>query len=240
MSKARIVCHRGASKSAPENTFASLEGAIALGADVVEFDIRSSRDDVLYVIHDEKVDRTTNGSGYVSDMTSAQLDALDAGSWFSRKFADQRIPRLDDFLDACKGRIATYAEIKVADPVLVRDALSRRGLLQDAWTFSFDPAVRAETRARVPDFRRMVLFQHVGSIERAAELEASILEFHGEDATTERVAEAKARGLITQMFYAGNDREVFEAAVRIGIEQMNIDEVELFREVEAELLQVKS
>ncbi|MEJ8476143.1 glycerophosphodiester phosphodiesterase [Roseibium algae] len=236
MHTARIVCHRGASMAAPENTLASLEGAISMGAYAVEFDIRTSKDEVLYVMHDETVDRTTNGKGRFADLTSAEIDALDAGSWFGPEFAGQMVPRLDVFLAACKGRIATYAEIKTADPARVRDMLAAHGLLADAWTFSFDQSIRAETRARVPDFRRMVLFEHVGSVERATALGAHILEFQADTLTAERVAEAKAAGLVTQVFYGGSDRTVFENAVRSQVEQMNIDDVELFRSVEAEML----
>ncbi|GGB42248.1 glycerophosphoryl diester phosphodiesterase [Roseibium aquae] len=235
MTTAKIVCHRGACLSAPENTVASLEGAIALGAFAVEFDIRTSRDGVLYVFHDETVDRTTDGTGRFGDLTSAQIDALDAGSWFAPEFAGERVPRLDRFLDACVGRIATYAEIKDADPARVRDMLAARYLLRDAWTFSFDQSIRAAARARVPDLRRMVLWSHVGSVERAVALNASILEFDSGDLSADRVNAAKSAGLITQMFYDGKDEAVFEDAVRFGIEQMNIDHVELFREVEARM-----
>lgn len=236
MKNAIIVCHRGACRKAPENTIAALDGAIDLGADAVEFDIRTSKDDVLYVIHDEAVDRTTNGTGRVADLTSLQIDRLDAGSWFGPEFAGQKVPRLADFLDRCTGRISTYAEIKDADPARVRDMLAARGLLETAWTFSFEQAIRAETRAKVPDFRRMVLFAHVGSVERAIALDAHILEFHLENLSEQSVAEAKAAGLITQFFYDGSDPDVFAEAIRCGIEQMNIDEVELFRDVEADLL----
>lgn len=235
MHSAKIICHRGSCLTAPENTMASLEGAIALGAYAVEFDIRTSRDGVLYVIHDETVERTTDGTGRFGDLTSHEIDRLDAGSWFAPAFAGEPVPRLEPFLDACSGRIATYAEIKDADPAVVRDLLARRGLLETAWTFSFDQAIRAETRAKVPDLRRMVLFAHVGSVARAVALDAHILEFHDGDLSADRVAEAKAAGLITQMYYGGDDREVFAEAVRLGIDQMNIDHVAVFRSVEAEL-----
>lgn len=236
MKHAVIVCHRGACLVAPENTFASLEKAIALGADVVEFDVRPSRDGILYVIHDATVDRTTDGSGRVADLLSSELDALDAGSWFAPEFAGQQIPRLDAFLDACKGRIKTYVEIKEGDPAEIRDMLAVRGMLSDSWTFSFDQSILAGARARVPDLRRQVLYKHVGSVERAVAQDAHLLEFHPENVTAERVAEARQAGLITQMFYNGTDRGVFELAVRCGIEQMNIDHVEIFRSVEKELL----
>lgn len=236
MKQAVVVCHRGASLQAPENTIASLEGAIALGAEVVEFDVRPSKDGVLYVMHDATVDRTTDGTGRISDMNSEEIDRLDAGSWFDEAFAGQRVPRLDAFLDACKGRIGTYVEIKEGDPAEIRDMLAVRGMLADAWTFSFDQAIRAEARAKVPDLRRMVLYAHVGSVERAVALYAHILEFHEDDLEEGLIKEAKQAGLITQMFYAGSDRTVFEKAVRCGIEQMNIDQVEIFRAVERELL----
>ncbi|MFC6656167.1 glycerophosphodiester phosphodiesterase family protein [Roseibium salinum] len=102
MRHAVIVCHRGACLSAPENTLASLAGAIDMGAEVVEFDVRPSRDGVLYVMHDATVDRTTDGTGRFADMTSDEIDTLDAGSWFSPEFAGERVPRLNTFLDACR------------------------------------------------------------------------------------------------------------------------------------------
>ncbi|MEP3429526.1 MAG: glycerophosphodiester phosphodiesterase family protein [Roseibium sp.] len=236
MKRAAIVCHRGANLIAPENTLASLVRAIAMGAEYVEFDVRPSSDGVLYVLHDETVDRTTNGSGRFSDMSSAEIDQLDAGSWFSEEFVGERVPRLDVFLDACRGRIGTYVEIKEGDPAVIRDMLVARDMLADAWTFSFDQSIRAASRAKVPDFRRMVLFAHEGSVERAVALEAHILEFHENELDPEQVTAAKAAGLITQMFYGGNDRKVFEQAVLCGIDQMNIDDVDLFRSVESEIL----
>jgi glycerophosphoryl diester phosphodiesterase len=238
--QAAIVCHRGACLVAPENTFASLEKAIEFGGDVVEFDVRPSSDGILYVMHDALVDRTTNGSGRISDMTSADIDQLDAGSWFASEFTGERVPRLDAFLDTCRGRIGTYVEIKVGDPAKVRDMLAERGMLNDAWTFSFDQEIRAETRTKVPDFKRMVLFTHVGSVEQAVAQDAHILEFHADDLDESLVKEAREVGLITQMFYDGNDRTVFEKAVRCGVDQMNIDHVQIFKQVERDVLNFRN
>ncbi|WP_420410730.1 glycerophosphodiester phosphodiesterase family protein [Roseibium sp.] len=236
MKRAAIVCHRGASLKAPENTLAALEAAIADGVEVVELDVRPSRDGVLYVHHDETVDRTTNGTGRLGDMLSSEIDQLDAGSWFSKDFAGERVPRFSSFLDACKGRIAVYAEIKEGDPAEVRDMLQTRDMLEAAWTFSFDQAIRAETRARVPDLRLMVLFDHVGSVERAVAQGAAILEFQAHNLDVDLAESAREAGLITQLFYDGDDRSVFELAIRCGIEQMNIDHVDVFRSVEDSLL----
>ncbi len=237
MKHAAIVCHRGASLKAPENTFASLDGAIEAGAEFVELDVRPSKDGVLYLMHDATVDRTTDGAGRISDLLSREVDALDAGSWFAPGFAGQRVPRLEAFLDACSGRIGTFVEIKDGDPAEVRDMLAVRGMLKDAWTFSFDQSILAGARARVPDLRRLVLYKHVGSVDRAVAQDAYILEFQEDNLRPDLVARARDAGLVTQIFYDGDDRSVFAQAIRCGIDQVNIDHVDVFRSVEKGMME---
>ena len=82
-----IVCHKGANKVAPENTYAAAQQCIDWGAGTVEIDVWTSRDGELVLMHDDTVDRTTNGSGHVIALTAAELALLDAGSWFSPAFA---------------------------------------------------------------------------------------------------------------------------------------------------------
>src|SRR5262245_52903123 len=94
-----ILAHRGASGYAPENTFTAFELARTMGACGIETDIQLTSDDVLVLFHDSKVERTTNGTGAVKDLTWAELAALDAGSWLDPKFAGERIVRFDAFLD---------------------------------------------------------------------------------------------------------------------------------------------
>lgn len=90
----RIIGHRGASGSAPENTLAAFRAAAAAGAKMVEFDVTLSRDGVPVVIHDDTLERTTNGRGNVTDHTAEELAGLDAGSWFSAEFAGEPLPTL--------------------------------------------------------------------------------------------------------------------------------------------------
>jgi len=116
-----IIAHRGASAYYPENTMASFEGAIALGADMVEFDVQLTSDGEVVVFHDEKINRCTNGRGGVADHSCAVLQAFDAGSWFDKKFAGVFVPKLAEVLELCKNRIAVNIEIKteaVTDAVL--------------------------------------------------------------------------------------------------------------------------
>ncbi|SHJ28856.1 glycerophosphodiester phosphodiesterase [Pseudozobellia thermophila] len=93
-----ICAHRGAHEKHPENTMAAFREAIRLGAQMIEFDVRLSKDGHPVVIHDPSVDRTTNGSGAVKSLTLAELKTLDAGSWKSPEFSDEKIPTLQEVL----------------------------------------------------------------------------------------------------------------------------------------------
>jgi glycerophosphoryl diester phosphodiesterase len=107
-----IIAHRGASAYYPENTIPSFEGAIAMGADMVELDVQLTSDKEVVVFHDEKISRCTDGRGKLADYTLARLKKLDAGSWYDKKFKNTRIPTLAEVLDICKQRIAVNIEIK--------------------------------------------------------------------------------------------------------------------------------
>lgn len=92
-----IVAHRGLLHHAPENTLANFRACLELRLGF-EFDVERTKDGHLVCIHDNTVDRTTNGTGKVSELTSAQIRELDAGSWFDRKFAGERVPTVDEVL----------------------------------------------------------------------------------------------------------------------------------------------
>ena len=94
-----VAGHRGYRSNYPENTLLSFQKALELGVDMIEFDLNLTKDKKLVVIHDEKVDRTTNGSGYIRDMTLKEIKLLDAGSWFSDEFSKLRIPTFDELLE---------------------------------------------------------------------------------------------------------------------------------------------
>ncbi|MFE4358653.1 glycerophosphodiester phosphodiesterase [Kitasatospora sp. NPDC056800] len=99
-----VYAHRGASSAAPENTLVSDEVARRAGAEWIEDDVQPSRDGVPYVLHDDTVDRTTDGTGRIRELTAAQLDALDAGSWFAPAYAGTRLPTLAAQLEDLRTR----------------------------------------------------------------------------------------------------------------------------------------
>lgn len=94
-----LCAHRGAMASHPENTLPAFHEAIKAGAQMIEFDVQFSKDSALVIMHDGTVDRTTNGSGSVSDLTLAELKELDAGSWKGKAFKGTDIPVLAEVLE---------------------------------------------------------------------------------------------------------------------------------------------
>lgn len=94
-----IVAHRGASGSTPENTMAAFHKAVVAGADMIELDVRLTKDFHIVVHHDRNVRRTTNGKGNIHDLTLQQLRVLDAGSWFDAKYHRERIPTLREVME---------------------------------------------------------------------------------------------------------------------------------------------
>ena len=93
------IAHRGASAAAPENTISALKKAKAKGASSVEFDVQLTRDQKPIIFHDDTLSRTTNGRGRVCDTDFAKIKMLDAGSWFSPEFIDERVPSLQQWLE---------------------------------------------------------------------------------------------------------------------------------------------
>ncbi len=107
-----VIAHRGASFDAPENSMPAFKRAHDLKADMIELDVLLTRDSIPVVLHDDTLNRTTSGSGPISEMLFREIQELDAGRWFSEKFRDTRIPSLQTVLRWAKDRISLNIEIK--------------------------------------------------------------------------------------------------------------------------------
>jgi len=168
-----IVGHRGAMGHAPENTRASFEKALRLGADAVECDVHRSKDGETVVLHDGRLDRTTNGRGPVRSRTWAQLRKLDAGAWFAPRFKKERLWRLGDLIRWARrkktraGRpLNLIVEIKTSPdsprrlPAAVVEALAAGGMVDRTIVISFDPRAVRAVKARCPALRAGLLFSN--------------------------------------------------------------------------------
>ena len=204
-----LIGHRGAAGLAPENTLASFAKAVALGVDGVELDVRLVEDE-LVVIHDERVDRTTDRSGLVGELSFAQLRRLDAG-------AGERIPTLAEVLAAVPSRCLVNVELKgagTAAPVARTLGGQRRPLLVS----SFDHGELAQFHALCPDVPCAPLIgRWQAGLERVAKsLNASAVNLADRLASAERVAKIASWGC-RSLVYTVNDAQRAQRLKGMGV-----------------------
>ena len=231
-----MLAHRGASAYAPENTFAAFDRAIALKTDGIETDVRASKDGALVLVHDARVDRTTDGEGAVADMTLAELQALDAGSAFNPRFAGARIVTAEAFLERYGGHLPLCLEVKapgveaqLVDMVRKRDLLqgkppadagSREQLalpLVSFTSFSFDACLAVKKAASEAVVGFLARDFDDATIKRVAEAGLDQICPLGETCTGDLVLAARDRGLGVRAWGVG-DREVLRQAVKSGVD----------------------
>lgn len=147
----QVVGHRGTVKFAPENTIPAIKAAIDLGVDLIEIDIRETKDGELVLMHDETVNRTTNGSGNLSDMTLDEVKQLDAGSWFSDKFTGTRVPTLREALAAMRGKALPDLDFKAGTPRHLIEIVEEEELLGKVTLYCGDWDLLQRTQALAPD-----------------------------------------------------------------------------------------
>ena len=136
----KVVGHRGAASHAPENTLAGFRAAKALGAGWVEFDVHLTADGRCVVIHDDLIDRTTDGQGEVGQMTLEELASFDAGAWFDPRFTGETIPTLEEVIDLLGAlNLGANVELKPSPGVEDETAAATLDLLRAAWPDHLPP-----------------------------------------------------------------------------------------------------
>ena len=164
----KIFAHRGSKGTHPENTLASFKEAVRVGSDGIELDVHLTKDGHLVVIHDETVDRTTNATGEIRNLTLAEIKELDAGSWFHNKYAGEKIPTLEEVL-LLLTELGFNGQLNIE---LKTDVIQYKGLvekclaLQSAkdWPFaivysSFNPYTLVELKEANPSQEIGLLFE---------------------------------------------------------------------------------
>lgn len=128
----QVIAHRGNSGPLPENTRIAIASAIEIGVDMVEVDVRMTKDDVPVLMHSADVDHTTSGSGLVEELTWDEIQSLDAGRWRDPAVAGERVLSLGEVLELCRGRVALNLDAKTPDAVLpITAAIIEEGLTDD-------------------------------------------------------------------------------------------------------------
>ncbi|MEJ5945262.1 glycerophosphodiester phosphodiesterase family protein [Pseudokineococcus basanitobsidens] len=174
-----VVAHRGSSSTAPENTLPALEAARRGGASWVETDLRRTRDGVPVLLHDPRLERTTDGAGELAGTSAADLHRLDAGSWFSPAHAGARVPRLDDLVTWATEHPEMHLLLELkgdwapADVVPVVEAVRAASLGPRSVLQSFEPTTVAALATAAPDLARGLLVRTGGPVDvgRPSEVE---------------------------------------------------------------------
>jgi glycerophosphoryl diester phosphodiesterase len=234
-----VIAHRGQSIAAPENTLAAFTLAIALGADMIETDVNVTKDGALVLTHDVTVDRTTNGRGFVADLTLAQVRDLDAGAWFGPEFGGQRVPTLDETLElASASGVLLCLEAKGrTEPetshiaVAVARVLEERGLLEQAFISAFEHAALRVAKKAVP--RLLIAPERLPELEacapdvavnQARALDAPVLQTHYLLLTDELVR-ALHTANIAVWAWPTTPLDSVEASLRAGADAVMGDDV---------------
>jgi glycerophosphoryl diester phosphodiesterase len=196
------IAHRGASGYAPENTLAAFRRAVAQGATFIETDLHLTRDAHFIAVHDETVNRTTNGQGAVHQLTLAEVRRLDAGSWFASEFMSERVPTLEEILDfSKKNDVVFYLELKPngfwgGEHALI-SALRNSTEIARSVVISFDPAILASLRKIEPTLMTGLLYDGAmdNPFEKALEIGARQLVVRGDLLTPSVIQQARKQDL---------------------------------------------
>ncbi|MET3576949.1 glycerophosphodiester phosphodiesterase [Bhargavaea ullalensis] len=229
-----IFAHRGASGSCPENTMAAFRKTAGLAITGVEFDVHLTADGEPVVIHDETVDRTTDGNGMVKDLTLSEIKKLDAGSWFSREFEGERIPTLMEVLALfehtphrlnieLKSDVFPYPGMREKVIAAVREF----GLEQRVILSSFDHETIREAKREAPEIETGVLFMEIlaDGPGYAASIGGDALHSAIPYAVRESGQRAAAEGAVIRVFTV-NSREHAEMVRRSGARAIFTDHPE--------------
>ena len=229
-----VQAHRGFSARYPENTLLAVEKALEVGADRVEVDLALSSDGYAILMHDETLERTTDGTGPIGDYTLEELKTLDAGVWKGAEFAGQTIPTLSEALELAKGKGELNLEIKARGSdvrELIKTAVRevQKHAASDRVVFSsFNLAVLETVRAADPELRLLLLDwdePEQGRLEVAMENNLYGWAPKAEYATEERLRRAVEAGLFVHIGVALPEPRLLEW-IQWGASGFSIDDPE--------------
>ena len=225
-----IVVHRGANALAPENTWPSAEAALQYGAKWIEVDVRKSKDGVLFNLHDETLDRTTNGKGLLADMLSDDVCKLDAGSWFGPQFAGLRVPTIAEMLDSLQGKAYVFFDVKRGTPIPTLVNLVREKGFADKSFFWFgDEAMLREFITLAPEMKIKV---NAGDIDRLKYWQSvckpSYVEIAPEKITDVFRKYCRKHGIKVMAACQEDDTSQFQLVIDKKADLVNLDRPEVF------------
>ena len=219
------VAHRGASGNYPENTLLAFQKALEIGVDEIELDLYMTKDDHLIIMHDSTVDRTTDGTGAIADLTLAEIKALDAGGPFGEQFRGERVPTWEEALELVQGKVGLNVHLKEGGNPdghyerKVAKALDDFRMVEDSIMTCSDASVgifaEIDPRIECRIFRANRSPEEY--IRKSVEMGLRTMQ-PGRDITTQDfVQKAHAAGRIVHVFYADTPEDM-RAYIEIGVD----------------------
>lgn len=223
----KVYAHRGYSGKYPENTMLAFRKAVEAGCDGVEMDVQLSRDGEVVVIHDELLDRTTNGKGYVKDYTLGELKRLDASKVRPGDWGAQAIPTFDEFC-AWLATVDISANVELKTSVIYYPEIERKCVdiirkygVEDKILFSsFNHVSMLQIKKLAPEIPTGALVEIEGLMYAGYYCEQNGMQYYHPDfclLSKEAVEECKAHGIGINVWTV-NDLASFEQLVEWGVE----------------------
>lgn len=247
-SSALVIAHRGANHYAPENTLPAFQKAIELRADMIELDVALSKDGVPMVFHDSKLDNLSNGTGLLSDYTAGELVTLDVGSHFHKDFKGTSIPRLEQVLALCAGKMPLNIEIKPeafssgAPACVVENTLDlvfKYSMQHQVLFSSFNYGVIEKVKQLHPAMPAGILYNEFLSgrkspLELVKKYKADTFHCHHSQ-LSEKWMESLLREKIPVFVYTVNKKQRMKSLIQKGVKGIFSDKPDVLASIAAEL-----
>jgi len=243
-----VVVHRGANALAPENTMPSADSALAHGAEWIEVDVRTTVDGAMYNLHDDELERTTTGTGRISERTAEYIETLDAGSWFGEQYRGLKVPTMRAMLDTLstrtlsdgQGRAKVFFDVKPGTPVpaiveLVRETgfadlsffwFAREEMLREFLSLAHEMQVKVNANDTV---RLQYWIDLVREYQRPA---PDIVEVHADQVTPAFTAFCRRHQIRIMVGAQGESLDDYQKAIETGADLINLDKPELFEQLQ--------
>jgi glycerophosphoryl diester phosphodiesterase len=234
--RADIFGHKGDSCCAPENTLRAITQALDKGANFIEVDVQQTKDGVAVVIHDDTVDRTSNGSGSVNEFSRARLRFLDAGGWFHPTFAGEQIPSLAEVLALCKGRARVYLDGVHGNGAAIARAMQEAGVGPEAvWPWALSRQDIDELRSNIAGVEILYAnkdgWEEPGFFERMASQQVTGFSIRWQDLSPDFAAAAHAHGMYVEVYTLFDPANMIDV-VTAGADGLETDYPAILRAME--------
>lgn len=235
----KIIAHRGASSYAPENTLPAFEKAIKQEADAIELDVRLTKDNVPVVCHDATINRTSNGKGYIHQLTVDELKKFDFGCKFSNKFKHVKIPTLEEVLTLLQDYpITLHIEIKNG-PIIPKNL--ERKILELIYRYDFENRVvyssfdhvSLQRLSKLDPQAKIGLLFHINLINLFQYVDQTGLNIHSIHpnhfyVTEEMISEAKERNIDVNI-YTVNNKKMAQTYKKMGVDGLITNDPLIFK-----------